>query len=112
MKRFGRSLSYAAIIAMAGIRCAAAADEPSTFTSVTCTNTVSHAAMQIRIDFTKRTVNADPARIGDSQITWHDAKEQANYTLDRKTGRLDAVIPSSTGGYFLHYQCTLPDRSR
>jgi hypothetical protein len=107
MTILGRWVLHAAIIAMAGIRCAAAADAPSSFTSVTCTNTVSHAAMQIRIDFGKRMVNADPAQIGDTEISWHDDKEQANYTLNRKTGMLDAVIPSSTGGYFLHYQCDL-----
>lgn len=104
MTSFGRRLLGAAILSIAGICCAAAADATST---VTCTNTVSHAPMQIRIDFAKRMVNADPAQIGDAEISWHDDKEHANYTLNRKTGMLDAVIPSSTGGYFLHYQCDL-----
>lgn len=109
MRSFGRPLLHATIIAIAGIGCAAAAGAPST---VICANTVSHAAIEIRIDFAKRMVNADPAQIGEAEISWHDAKEHANYTLNRKTGMLDAVIPSSTGGYFLHYQCDLRDRSR
>lgn len=104
MTNIGRRLVGAAIMSIAGIGCAAAADTPST---VTCTNTVSHAPMQIRIDFARRLVNADPAQIGDAEISWHDDREHANYTLNRKTGLLEAVIPSSTGGYFLHYQCDL-----
>jgi len=109
MGNSGRRLLYPAIITIAGIGCAAAADAPST---LTCMNTVSHAPMQIRIDFAKHMVNADPAQIGDTEISWYDDREHANYTLNRKTGMLDAVIPSSTGGYFLHYQCDLRDRSR
>jgi hypothetical protein len=108
MTSFCRRVMCAVIIAIAGIGCAAA-DTPST---LTCMNTVSHAAMRIRIDFGRRMVNADPAQIDDAQISWHDDKEHANYTLNRKTGMLNAVIPSSTGGYFLHYQCDLRDRSR
>lgn len=104
MTSFGHWLLGAAILSISGIGCAAAADAPS---AVTCTNTVSHAPMQIRIDFARRTVNADPAQIRKAEISWHDDKEHANYTLNRKTGMLDAVIPSSTGGYFLHYQCDL-----
>lgn len=104
MTGFGRRLLYATITAIAGIGCATAADGPSI---LTCMNTVSHAPIQIRIDFMKHTVNSDPAQIGGAAITWHDDKEHANYTLNRKTGMLDAVIPSSTGGYFLHYQCNL-----
>lgn len=108
MTNFGHRLLNAAIIAIAGIGCAAYEDQVLASLSITCNNTVSHAPMQIRIDFTKRLVNADPAQIGDAEITWHDDKEHANYTLNRKTGMLEAVIPSSTGGYFLHYQCDLP----
>lgn len=109
MARFSRWLLYSAIGAAAGIHCAVAADTAST---LTCTNIVSHAPMQIRIDFAKHMVNADPAQIGAAEISWHDDREHANYTLNRKTGMLEAVIPSSTGGYFLHYQCDLRDRSR
>lgn len=112
MTSFGRRLLYSAIIAAAGIGCAAYTDQVPAFASITCTNTVSHAPMRISIDFAKHMVNADPAQIGDAEISWHDEKEHANYTLNRKTGMLEAVIPSSTGGYFLHYQCNLPDPIR
>jgi hypothetical protein len=77
--------------------------------AVTCTNPYSGFTWQIRIDYDHRTVDANPARISDSEIAWQDAKDGSNYALDRASGKLTVVIPSSTGGYFLHDQCKLPD---
>jgi hypothetical protein len=74
---------------------------------VTCTNLVSGARWRITIDFARSTVDANPARISSARITWHDRTDQGNYTLDRKSGRLTVVVASSTGGYFIHDQCTL-----
>jgi hypothetical protein len=102
-----RMLAAGAAISATAAVLAVAGEPPAGRTEIACTNLVSHAGLQINIDFQKRTVNSNPARIGDAQITWHDGKENANYTLDRKTGALESVIPSSTGGYFLHYQCKL-----
>ena len=85
----------------------AAANESAGPATIACVNTVSRAGWQIRVDYQKNTVNALPAHITAGEITWYDDKEHANYTLDRKTGALESVIPSSTGGYFLHYQCKL-----
>jgi len=107
-----QNLAFATLLPVFGMSAGGAMGQPSGITAVNCTNTVSHAPMQIHIDFTKHIVNADPAQIGDAEITWHDDKEHANYTLNRKTGMLESVIPSSTGGYFLHYQCDLRDRGR
>ena len=90
--------------------CAIAGDVQGNISAVSCTNSVSHAGLKITIDFRNRTVNSNPARIGEAEITWHDGRENANYTLDRRTGSLTSVIPSSTGGYFLHYQCKLKER--
>lgn len=70
-----------------------------------CTNPISGANWQIRIDFERSTVDSNPARITDTEISWHDAKDGGNYTLDRKTGSLTFVAASSTGGYFLHDLC-------
>lgn len=75
-----------------------------------CTNLVSGASWQIRIDFEKRTVDANPARIGRTEISWRDRTDGAHYTLDRKSGALTAVFASSTGGYFIHDRCTHPVR--
>jgi hypothetical protein len=73
--------------------------------AVTCTNPVSGTRWQIAIDYEGRTVDANPARISEREISWHDAKDGGNYTLDRKSGALTVIGASSTGGYFLHDQC-------
>jgi hypothetical protein len=76
-------------------------------TALTCTNPISGASWQIRIDYDRRAVDSNPARISDASISWHDASEGGNYTLDRKSGNLTVVIASSTGGSFLYYRCKL-----
>ena len=72
-----------------------------------CTNVASGANWQIRIDYDKATVDSNPARISDAQISWRDANDGGNYTLDRKSGNLTVVLASSTGGYFLRHRCAL-----
>lgn len=76
-------------------------------TSVTCTNPYSGATWQIRIDYDRSTVDANPARINDATISWRDAKDGWNYTLDRKSGKLTVLLASATGGNFLYDQCKL-----
>ena len=76
-------------------------------TAITCTNPASGATWQIKIDYDRHTVDANAARIGDGQISWHDAADGGNYTLDRKTGNLTVVLASSTGGSFLYDRCKL-----
>jgi hypothetical protein len=75
--------------------------------TVTCTNLVSGASWQIKIDFGRGTVDANPARISAAKISWHDMGDGGNYTLDRKSGDLTVIVASSTGGYFLHDHCRL-----
>lgn len=76
--------------------------------AVTCTNPVSGASWQISIDYGRATVDANPAQVSDAEISWHDAKDGGNYTLDRHSGKLTVIVASSTGGYFLHDLCRLP----
>ena len=76
-------------------------------TAVTCTNPISGTSWQIRIDYDKGTVDSNPARISDAKISWHDATDGGNYTLDRKSGDLTVIVASSTGGYFLYDRCRL-----
>jgi hypothetical protein len=76
-------------------------------TAITCTNPASGATWQIQIDYRQGTVDSYPARITDATISWHDAKDGGNYTLDRKSGSLTVIVASSTGGYFLHHRCRL-----
>ena len=75
--------------------------------AVTCTNPFSGATWQIRIDYDRSTVDSNPARINDATISWRDAKDGWNYTLDRKSGKLTVILASSTGGSFLYDQCKL-----
>lgn len=70
-----------------------------------CTNLVSGASWLIKINFDDSTVDSNPARISDTEISWHGASDGGNYTLDRKTGNLTVIVPSSTGGYFIHDRC-------
>jgi hypothetical protein len=76
-------------------------------TAMTCTNPSSGASWQIKIDYDRSTVDSNPARIRDADISWRDAKDGGNYTLDRKSGNLTVVVASSTGGYFLYDRCRL-----
>ncbi len=75
---------------------------------ITCTNPASGATWQISIDYDRATVDANPAWVSDAEISWHDAKDGGNYTLDRRSGNLTVIVASSTGGYFLHDHCRLP----
>jgi hypothetical protein len=75
--------------------------------AITCTNTVSGARWQIGIDYDRSTVDKNPARISDAAISWRDAKDGGNNTLDRKSGNLTVIVASSTGGAFFYARCTL-----
>ena len=76
-------------------------------TAISCTNPYSGTTWQIAVDYDRKTVDGNPARISDDEISWHDAKDGGNYTLDRKFGKLTVVVASSTGGYFLYDRCKL-----
>jgi hypothetical protein len=76
-------------------------------TAINCTNPASGARWQIRIDFDRNTVDSNPATISEANISWHDAADGGNYTLDRKSGNLTVIVASSTGGYFLYDRCEL-----
>ncbi len=76
-------------------------------TAITCTNPTSGASWQIRIDYGRGTVDSNPARISDGKVSWHDATDGGNYTLDRKSGDLTVIVASATGGYFLYHHCRL-----
>ena len=98
--------------AIAALTCVAAAPidgQPrQNAPAITCTNPASGATWQISIDLDRATVDANPARISDAEISWRDAKDGDNYTLDRRSGELTVIVASSTGGYFLHDHCRLP----
>jgi hypothetical protein len=86
---------------------ATAAEAQRGETAISCTNPISGATWQIKIDYDHSTVDSNPARFSDSQIWWKAAADGGNYTLDRKTGNLTVVMASSTGGSFLYDRCKL-----
>lgn len=88
-----------------GISVAAVGVEAQHEIAVICTNPVSGANWQIKIDYDRKTVDSNPASISDSKISWRDAKDGGNYTLDRKSGKLTVIIASSTAGHFLYDDC-------
>jgi|SRR3954454_5412309 hypothetical protein len=75
--------------------------------AVTCTNPMNGASWQIAIDYGKGTVDSHPAQITPGKISWFDANDGGNYTLDRTSGDFTAIIASSTGGYFRRGHCNL-----
>jgi uncharacterized membrane protein len=106
------SLTWRSVTAMAALAAmitlpVGAARAEAAATAITCTNPASGTTWQIQIDYRKGTVDSYPARITDATISWHDAKDGGNYTLDRKSGSLTVIVASSTGGYFLHHRCRL-----
>jgi hypothetical protein len=82
-------------------------ETPQGVAATTCTNIASGANWQIKIDYDKATVDSNPARISDAQISWKDAADGGNYTLDRKSGKLTGILASSTGGSFFYHHCKL-----
>src|SRR5271163_17783 len=108
-------LPAAAKAAMIAASAACAASPSALYTAragevgVSCTNPVSGASWQIAIDYDRKTVDSNPARIDEIDISWRDSKDGWNYTLDRKSGALTVILASATGGNFLHDQCRMPD---
>jgi hypothetical protein len=74
---------------------------------ITCANLTSGASWQIKIDYDRNTVDSNPARISDAEISWRDAKDGWYYRLDRKSGNLTVTLASATGGNFLYDRCKL-----
>ncbi len=74
---------------------------------ITCVNSSSGARWQIKVDYDQKTVDTNPATIGDNRIAWRDAKDGWRYSLDLKTGELYVVFASSMGGNTYFHSCLL-----
>jgi len=93
--------------ALGAVFVAANAEAPRGETAISCTNPASGASWQIRIDYDRSTVDSNPARISDAEISWRDAKDGWYYRLDRTSGNLIVTLASATGGNFLYDRCKL-----
>jgi hypothetical protein len=92
-----------------GIALSARADaepQPSPV-AVTCTNPYSGVSWQIKINYDRHTVDANPADIDETTISWRDSANGWHYVLDRKSGKLTVTVASATGGNFLYDSCKL-----
>ena len=98
----------AAAIALvaAGVTAYAVSGAQAGEVAVTCTNPFSGVSWRIAIDYDRGTVDSNPARISETEISWRDAKDGWSYTLDRKSGKLTVVLASATGGNFLYDRCS------
>jgi hypothetical protein len=97
-----RALAAGIVALWIGMTVAAISGE----TAVTCTNPISGANFQIKVDYDRSTVDTNPAMINEREISWRD-ENRWNYTLDRKSGKLTIILASSTGGSFLYDRCAL-----
>ncbi len=75
------------------------------FSKFQCTNPISGATWDVKVDYDRVTANSFPAKITDSQIAWHDTSHGGYYYLDRASGALTFKNASSNGGYSLHHTC-------
>jgi hypothetical protein len=75
--------------------------------AITCMNKSSGTTWQIKVDYDRSTVDANPASISDSTVAWRDAKDGWRYTLDLKSGDLTVVLASSMGGNMYFHRCLL-----
>jgi hypothetical protein len=90
------------LTAAATAQAAPAAPEAAVFR---CTNPVSGASWNIKVDFARNLVDAFPADISTRWISWHDTDQGGYYDLDRASGDLTVRFASATGGYFLYDKC-------
>jgi hypothetical protein len=106
---FRSGLWFGAALAVAGTPALPSFGAEGTESVLNCTNLASGVGWQIKINFQARTVDANPARITTTTISWLDPTDGRRYSLDRSTGNLTVAIASSTGGYFIHDRCRSRD---
>jgi hypothetical protein len=75
--------------------------------AISCINPTVGEPFEITIDYDRATVDSHPARISETQIAWYNPGNGRSYTLDRRSGALTGVFPSSTGGVIFHDRCKL-----
>lgn len=84
---------------------------PGGATAYRCVNPSSGASWRMTVDDRRATVDANPAKIAQAEISWFDPADSSYNVFDRDSGKLTASIASSTGGYFRHAHCA-PEAGR
>jgi hypothetical protein len=108
MVNSGRSLAVVIGAMALGITTSAlAAEAQHGEAAFSCMNVSSGATWLIKVDYDHGTVDSNPARISDTEISWRDRTDGWNYTLDLKSGKLTVIVASSTGGNMLFDRCKL-----
>lgn len=74
-------------------------------TQYRCTNPASGTSWTIAVDAEHQRVDAVPGQVSDRAASWRDRDTGGAFDLDRVSGRLTFRNASSTGGYFLYYDC-------
>jgi hypothetical protein len=99
-----RRLSLVAAVAMLLASAGGVGAAESGVLHLRCTNPVSGTTWPVLVDLDRGIVDSLPATISDKWISWRDPK-QGFFDFERATGKLEFRNASSTGGYFLHYEC-------
>ena len=110
MRAFVGTRSLAAAIGALAVMAGASASNGDVLhgeRAITCMNKSSGTTWQIKVDYDRRTVDANPASISDAKIAWLDANDGWRYTLDLKSGDLTVVFASSMGGNMYFHRCLL-----
>jgi len=103
MSGLSTKVSAATVVILGAL--AASPAVPAAVLDFQCVNAASGASWIVSVDDQKRTVDGTPADITASRISWRDPASGGVYGLDRKSGALTFVNPSSTGGYMLFHRC-------
>jgi hypothetical protein len=98
-----RALSVAVLLTASGAAAAVAQPAPQRWR---CTNPASGASWTILIDAARSRVDGVAATVTKRRIRWRDPA-RGFFELDRLSGVLQLRNASSTGGYFLKYDCRL-----
>ncbi|MGH6823418.1 MAG: hypothetical protein ACREC4_08005 [Methylocella sp.] len=102
---FAVTLALAVATLAASIGAAGAQPGRQSKGDLQCTNPNSGTTWDVKVDYDRSTVDSFPAKITNSQVSWHDTLHGGYYYLDRASGALTFKNATGTGGYALHHTC-------
>jgi hypothetical protein len=78
---------------------------PAGTARVHCVNPASGFGWDLPVDEAAQRVDGHPANIDARRIAWYDPSDTTSYELDRSSGELTAIRPSSLGGAIFTDHC-------